>query len=136
MHKSSHVSFPQTLNPKPSVKAILSLLGRGLECMQLGRRLGGHSEWLRGPAESSLGLPLVSREWRNGVQLSLLLLPFFHSLLTKGELEDLLFFECLLYAFRPLSLSPSCSSPPGRSRRVVVDGVAAPAAATATRFRV
>ena len=30
-------------------------------------------------------LPLVSREWRNGVQLYLLLLPFFHSLLTKGR---------------------------------------------------
>ena len=30
-------------------------------------------------------LPLVSREWRNGVQLQLLLLPFFHSLLTKGR---------------------------------------------------
>ena len=31
-------------------------------------------------------LPLVSREWRNGVQLYLLLLPFFHSLLTKGRI--------------------------------------------------
>ena len=30
-------------------------------------------------------LPLVSREWRNGVELYLLLLPFFHSLLTKGR---------------------------------------------------
>ena len=30
-------------------------------------------------------LPLVRREWRNGVQLYLLLLPFFHSLLTKGR---------------------------------------------------
>ena len=29
--------------------------------------------------------PLVSREWRNGVQLYLLLLPFLHSLLTKGK---------------------------------------------------
>ena len=32
-------------------------------------------------------LPLVSREWRNGVQLELLLLPFFHSLLTKGRVR-------------------------------------------------
>ena len=32
-------------------------------------------------------LPLVSREWRNGVQLKLLLLPFFHSLLTKGMIK-------------------------------------------------
>ena len=29
---------------------------------------------------------MVSREWRNGVQLYLLLLPFFHSLLTEGRL--------------------------------------------------
>ena len=28
---------------------------------------------------------MVSREWRNGVQLKLLLLPFFHSLLPKGR---------------------------------------------------
>ena len=33
-------------------------------------------------------LTLVSREWRNGVQLYLLLLPFFHSLLTKGGKQD------------------------------------------------
>ena len=32
-------------------------------------------------------LPLVSREWRNGVELYLLLRPFFHSLLTKGRLR-------------------------------------------------
>ena len=37
--------------------------------------------------ESFLNLPLVSREWRNGVQLQLLLLPFFHSLLTKDRLR-------------------------------------------------
>ena len=30
-----------------------------------------------------LSLPLVSREWRNGVQLQLVLLPFFHSLQPK-----------------------------------------------------
>ena len=30
-------------------------------------------------------MPLVSREWRNGVQLQLLLLPFFHSLRAKGR---------------------------------------------------
>ena len=38
-------------------------------------------------------LPLASREWRNGVQLQLLLLPFFHSLLTKGRLSVGLFSE-------------------------------------------
>ncbi|CAE7329891.1 unnamed protein product [Symbiodinium sp. CCMP2592] len=30
-------------------------------------------------------LPWVSREWRNGVPLKILLLPFFHSLLSKGK---------------------------------------------------
>ena len=33
-------------------------------------------------------LPLVSREWRNWVQLELLLLPFFHSLQTKGRQRE------------------------------------------------
>ena len=47
----------------------------------------GFRVWGLGFRVQGLGsdLPLVSREWRNGVQLSLLLLPFFHSLLTKGR---------------------------------------------------
>ena len=40
-----------------------------------------HLSWLM----NSATLPLVSREWRNGVEFQLLLLPFFHSLLTKGR---------------------------------------------------
>ena len=47
----------------------------------------GFRVWGLGFRVQGLGsdLPLVSREWRNGVQLLLLLLPFFHSLLTKGR---------------------------------------------------
>ena len=41
-----------------------------------------------------LDLPLVSREWRNGVQLQLLLLAFFHSLLSKGRLMTRLYPLC------------------------------------------
>ena len=40
-----------------------------------------------------LDLPLVSREWRNGVQLQLLL-AFFHSLLSKGRLMTRLYPLC------------------------------------------
>ena len=40
-------------------------------------------------AESKNYLPLVSREWRNGVQLYLLLLPFLHSLLTKNKIRGI-----------------------------------------------
>ena len=49
-------------------------------------------ESLRAPfmsVSSKVNLPLVSREWRNGVQLELLLLPFLHSLLTKGRLKHM-----------------------------------------------
>ena len=38
--------------------------------------------------KTSNTLPWVSREWRNGVQVQLLLLPFFHSLLTKGRHKE------------------------------------------------
>ena len=51
--------------------------------MPAGRHHGFRSESLA--TRSPNNLPLVSREWRNGVQVYLLLLPFFHSLLTKGR---------------------------------------------------
>ena len=54
-------------------------------------------------------LPLVSREWRNGVQLYLLLLPFSHSLLTQGRFRVL---EAVTGWTRVLELDKECFQAP------------------------
>ena len=51
-------------------------------CHIPGMIAGVSASWGQKPYLWLVGL---SREWRNGVQLLLLLLPFFHSLLTQGR---------------------------------------------------
>ena len=80
---------PKTLNPKPSGSSNKNpkfpKLSRGRWAAKDHGAEQGHEGLPKRPG-FGLSLPLVSREWRNEVQLQLLLLPFFHSLLTKGRL--------------------------------------------------
>ena len=63
---------------------------------------------------------LEIREWRNGVQLSLLLLPFFRSLLTKGKFRVL----CVMESLGAVSLGCSGFTVRASGPRFVVESYA------------